>query len=235
MAGAVSRSAGAALRLEGTGTELEEIEIRLLLDGIRLCYGYDFREYALSPLRRGLANAMARENVQSISAYQDRILHDASCMQRFLGLVGVNVTTMFRDPDLIRCLREEVVPLLRTYPSCRVWVAGCATGEEVYSLAVLLDEEGVLGRCTLYASTGCAGLRSPISSPADAAPSPITTPSADGARGSATICKGASPGPGTTWSPTDLSTTFISSSARTCSSISGRRFRSALTDCFMTA
>ncbi len=152
MAGAVSPSEGAALRLEGTGTELEEIEIRLLLEGIRLCYGYDFGEYALSPLRRGLANAMARENLHTISAYQDRILHDASCMQRFLGQVGVNVTTMFRDPDLIRCLREEVVPLLRTYPSCRVWVAGCATGEEVYSLAVLLDEEGVLGRCTVYAT-----------------------------------------------------------------------------------
>ena len=152
MAGAVSRNAGAALRLEGTGTEVEEVEIRLLLEGIRLCYGYDFREYALSPLRRGLANAMARENVHSISAYQDRILHDASCMQRFLGLVGVYVTTMFRDPDLIRCLREEVIPLLRTYPSCRVWVAGCATGEEVYSLAVLLDEEGLLARSTLYAT-----------------------------------------------------------------------------------
>src|SRR5256885_4698884 len=148
----VRSSSGTALQIEGTGTELEEIEIRLLLEGIRLYYGYDFREYALSPLRRGLANAMARENVHSVSAYQDRILHDASCMQRFLGLVGVNVTTMFRDPDLIRYLRDEVVPLLRTYPSCRVWVAGCATGEEVYSLAVLLDEEGVLGRCTVYAT-----------------------------------------------------------------------------------
>jgi chemotaxis protein methyltransferase CheR len=150
--GAVSRSAGAALALEGPGTELEEIEVRLLLDGIRLCYGYDFREYALSPLRRALATAMVRENVRTVSAYQDRVLHEPMVMQRFLGLVGVNVTTMFRDAELIRCLRDEVVPLLRTYPSCRVWVAGCASGEEVYSLAVLLREEGLQSRSTIYAT-----------------------------------------------------------------------------------
>ena len=146
----MSRSEGAALRLEGLGTELEDIEIRLLLEGIRLCYGYDFREYALSPLRRGLVSAMAREGVRTISAYQDRILHDAACMQRFLSAVGVNITTMFRDPELMQCIRTEVVSLLRTYPSTRVWVAGCATGEEVYSLAILLDEEGMLSRTKLY-------------------------------------------------------------------------------------
>jgi chemotaxis protein methyltransferase CheR len=152
MVGALSRSAGAALRLEGSGAELEEIEVQLLLDGVRLCYGYDFREYAPSPLRRALAAAMARENVRTISAYQDRVLHEPAVMQRLLGLVGVSVTTMFRDADLIRCLRDEVVPLLRTYPSCRVWVAGCATGEEVYSLAVLLRENGFLSRSTIYAT-----------------------------------------------------------------------------------
>jgi len=148
----VSRSAGAALRLEGTGTEIEEIEIRLLLEGIRLCYGYDFREYALNPLRRGLVTAMSREGVRTVSAFQDRVLHDAACMQRFLGTVGVNVTTMFRDPELMLVLREEVVPLLKTYPSARIWVAGCATGEEVYSLAILLDEEGMLKRTSIYAT-----------------------------------------------------------------------------------
>jgi chemotaxis protein methyltransferase CheR len=73
-------------------------------------------------------------------------------MQRFLGLVGVNVTTMFRDADLVRCLREDVIPMMRSYPSCRVWVAGCATGEEVYSLAVLLREEGFLSRTSIYAT-----------------------------------------------------------------------------------
>lgn len=146
------RSEGAALRLEGTGTEVEEIEIRLLLEGIRLAYGYDFREYALSPLRRGLMTAMAREGVGTVSAYQDRVLHDTACMQRFLGTVGVSVTTMFRDPELMQSIREDVVPLLRTYPSSRIWVAGCATGEEVFSLAIVLDEEGILHRTTLYAT-----------------------------------------------------------------------------------
>jgi len=148
----VSRIEGAALRPEGVGSELEEIEIRLLLEGIRLSYGYDFREYALAPLRRGLTNAMAREGVHTVSAFQDRVLHDASCMQRFLGLVGVNVTSMFRDPDLLACIDKEVVPLLKTYPSVRVWVAGCATGEEIYSLAILLDEAQVLDHYSIYAT-----------------------------------------------------------------------------------
>jgi len=143
---------GAAQRLESGGTELEDIEIRLLLEGIRLYYGYDFREYALAPLRRGLSATMARERVATISAFQDRVLHDAALMQQFLGTVGVNVTTMFRDSETTRCLREEVVPLLKTYPSCRLWVAGCATGEEVYALAVVLEEEGLVGRCTIYAT-----------------------------------------------------------------------------------
>lgn len=148
----MSKAISLALPVESAATELEEIEIRLLLEGVRLCYGYDFREYALSPLRRGLATAMARERVHTISAYQDRVLHDAAVMQRFLGTVGVNVTSMFRDPELIHSLREAVVPLLRTYPSVRIWVVGCATGEEVFSLAILLKEEGLLGRSSIYAT-----------------------------------------------------------------------------------
>ena len=142
----------AAVQLHDVGPELEDIEVRLLLEGIRLCYGYDFREYALGPLRRGLASAMARERTATISAYQDRVLHDAAVMQRFLGAVGVNVTGMYRDPETMNCIRDDVVPMLKTYPSCRVWVAGCATGEEVYALAILLAEAGVLDRCTIYAT-----------------------------------------------------------------------------------
>lgn len=152
MAGALRPIEGAAVQLHDAGTELEEIELRLLLEGIRLCYGYDFREYALGPLRRGLASAMARERAPTVSAYQDRVLHDAAAMQRFLGAVGVNVTAMYRDADTMRCIRDDVVPMLKTYPSCRVWVAGCATGEEVYALAVLLDEAGVLNRSSIYAT-----------------------------------------------------------------------------------
>jgi chemotaxis protein methyltransferase CheR len=147
----VSRSEATTLRLE-TGSELERIEIGLLLEGIRLTYGYDFREYALAALRRGILAAMTREGTSTVSAYQDRVLHDAATMQRFLGTVGVNVTGMFRDPELMRCIRAEVVPLFRTYPSVRVWVAGCANGEEVYALATLLEEEGILKRCTIYAT-----------------------------------------------------------------------------------
>jgi chemotaxis protein methyltransferase CheR len=142
----------AALRVDTADAGLEEIEIRLLLEGIRLAYGYDFREYAVKPLRRSLVSAMAAERAPTISAYQDRLLHDASCMQRFLGIVGVSVTSMFREAELTRCLREEVVPVLRTYPSVRIWMVGCATGEEVYSLAITLEEENILRRARIYAT-----------------------------------------------------------------------------------
>jgi chemotaxis protein methyltransferase CheR len=142
----------AAIRVEAPETGLEEIEIRLFLEGIRLCYGYDFREYAVRPLRRTIIDAMAAEGVSTISAYQNRILHNASCMHRFLGRVGVSVTSMFREADLVRCLRDEIVPVLRTYPSVRIWMVGCATGEEVYSLAITLEEEGVIRRASIYAT-----------------------------------------------------------------------------------
>jgi chemotaxis protein methyltransferase CheR len=145
-------SSEAALRLDAAEAGLEEIEIRLLLEGIRLAYGYDFREYALKPLRRTIVAAMAAERVPTVSAYQDRVLHDASCMHRFLGIVGVSVTSMFREAELMRCLRDDVVPVFRTYPSVRIWMVGCATGEEVYSLAIALEEENVLRRASIYAT-----------------------------------------------------------------------------------
>jgi chemotaxis protein methyltransferase CheR len=138
--------------MEATEAGLEEIEIRLLLDGIRLCYGYDFREYALRPLRRSITDSMTAEGVATISAFQDRILHDASCMHRFLSTAGVSVTSMFRETGLMRCLRQEVIPIFRTYPSVRIWMVGCATGEEVYSLAITLQEEGILRRASIYAT-----------------------------------------------------------------------------------
>lgn len=146
------KSEGTAVRADAADVGLEEIEIQLLLEGIRLTYGYDFREYALPPLRRSIVAAMQAEGIPTISAYQDRILHDATCMQRFLGMVGVSVTSMFREVELINTLRDEVVPMLRTYPSVRIWMVGCATGEEVYSLAILLEEEGVLRHARIYAT-----------------------------------------------------------------------------------
>jgi len=145
-------SSEAALRIDTAEAGLEDIEIQLLLEGIRLAYGYDFREYAMKPLRRTIAAAMSGERLATISAYQDRVLHDAACMERFLGMVGASVTSMFRESELMRCLREEVVPVFRTYPSVRIWMVGCATGEEVYSLAILLEEENVLRRASIYAT-----------------------------------------------------------------------------------
>jgi chemotaxis protein methyltransferase CheR len=131
---------------------IEEIETRLLLEAISLRYGYDFREYAAAPLRRSIAAGMGAEGVPTMSAYQDRLLRDASCMQRLLTAVGVSVSSMFREADAWRCLREEIVPVLRTYPSVRIWSVGCATGEEVYSLAIALEEEALYERSSIYAT-----------------------------------------------------------------------------------
>lgn len=131
---------------------LEEIEMKLLLEAIALRYGYDFREDAVGPLRRSISAGTSGEGVPTISAYQDRLLHDASCMQRFLSTVDVTVSGMFREADTWRCLHVEVVPVLRTYPSVRIWSEGCATGEEVYSLAIVLQEEGLYQRSSIYAT-----------------------------------------------------------------------------------
>lgn len=152
MAYALTAREGVAIGLHGAEAELEDIEVRLLLEGIRLQYGYDFREYASKPLRRTIVDAMRREGVSTVSAYQERILHNAASMHRLLGAVGVGVTSMFRDVELSRCLRDEVVPVFRTYPSVRIWTVGCATGEEVYSLAILLQEEDVLRHAAIYAT-----------------------------------------------------------------------------------
>ena len=131
---------------------LEDIEIHLLLEGIALHYGYDFRDYAQRPLRRNIVMSMAMEGVPTISRYQERLLHDPECMERFLNAVGVNVSSMFREADSLCYLREHIVPWLRTFPSVRIWVAGCATGEEVISLAIVLHETGMLHRTRIYAT-----------------------------------------------------------------------------------
>lgn len=131
---------------------IEDIEVKLLLEAVSLRFGYDFREYAPAPLRRSISMAMAAEGVRTISAYQDRLLHDAGCIQRFLSTVGVSVSGMFREAETWRCIREEVIPLLRSYPSLRIWSVGCATGEEVYSLAIVLHEEGLYEKSSIYAT-----------------------------------------------------------------------------------
>ena len=132
--------------------DVEEIEAALLLEAIYRRYGFDFREYAPASLRRRLWRRATAEGATTLSALQDRVLHDPACMERLLLDLSINVTAMFRDPTFYVALREQVVPLLHTYPFTRIWVAGCSTGEEVYSLAIVLEEEGLLERARVYAT-----------------------------------------------------------------------------------
>jgi chemotaxis protein methyltransferase CheR len=133
-------------------TSLEEIELDLLLEGLVRRYGYDFRNYARASLRRRVHKAMTNESVSTISALQDRVLRDLHAMHRFVTALSVHVTAMFRDPEFYLAMRRKVIPMLRTYPFVRIWHAGCATGEEVYSLAIVLQEEGMYDRCRIYAT-----------------------------------------------------------------------------------
>ncbi len=142
------RAAARAPASEG----LEDLEIRLLLEGVWSCYGYDFRDYALTSIRRRVRFFMEEEELSTVTSVQERVLHDPLALRRFLRALSVNVTAMFRDPSFYRALREVVVPVMRTYPAVRIWHAGCATGEEVYSVAILLREEGLYDRCRLYAT-----------------------------------------------------------------------------------
>jgi chemotaxis protein methyltransferase CheR len=135
-----------------TRDDVDEIELALLLEGIYRRYGFDFREYAPASLRRRVWRRVHAEGLTTLSALQDKLLHDPSCMERLLLDLSINVTAMFRDPTFYVALREKVVPLLRTYPFTRIWVAGCSTGEEVYSLAIVLQEEGVYDRTRIYAT-----------------------------------------------------------------------------------
>ena len=129
-----------------------DIELRLFIDAIFLKYHYDFRGYAEASLKRRLGTAMSRFDCKTLSQLQDKVLHDPAVFRSVINVLTVQVSEMFRDPAYFRALRENVVPLLRTYPSLKVWVAGCSAGEEVYSLAILLREEGLLSRTIIYAT-----------------------------------------------------------------------------------
>jgi chemotaxis protein methyltransferase CheR len=133
-------------------SELERIEVQLLLEAIYQHYGFDFRGYALGSLKRRLWRRAYAEKVETMSALQDRVLHDPAVMEALLLDLSINVTSMFRDPTFFQALRERVVPLLRTYPFVRIWNAGCSTGEETFSLAILLREEGLYDRTRIYAT-----------------------------------------------------------------------------------
>ena len=132
--------------------DVDEIELSLLLEGIYRRYGFDFREYAPASLRRRVWRRVHAEGLTTLSALQDRLLHDPACMERLLLDLSINVTAMFHDPTFYIAFRQKVVPILRTYPFTRIWTAGCSTGEEVYSLAILLHEAGVYERTRIYAT-----------------------------------------------------------------------------------
>ncbi|MFN2510304.1 MAG: protein-glutamate O-methyltransferase CheR [Pyrinomonadaceae bacterium] len=132
--------------------DLEDIEIGLLLDGVYRVYGFDFREYSRASIKRRTLEMMRAEKLGTVSALQARVLHDTACLDRFLLGLSVHATSMFRDPSFYLTFRKKVVPLLRTYPTVQIWVAGCSTGEEVYSLAILLQEERLYARCRIYAT-----------------------------------------------------------------------------------
>jgi chemotaxis protein methyltransferase CheR len=131
---------------------VEEIETSLLLEAVYRRYHYDFRSYAPTTMIRRLAQARVHFSVPTLSALQEKVLHDPAAFQQLLGFLTIQVSEMFRDPGYFRVLREEVVPHLRTYPSLKVWVAGCADGEELHSLAILLREEGLEARTIFYAT-----------------------------------------------------------------------------------
>jgi len=132
--------------------ELERLEIDLLLEAVYRRYGFDFRQYAQASLKRRLWRRAYAEGMKTLTELQARLLHDPACMERLLVDLSINVTAMFRDPSFYVAFREKVVPALHTYPFTRIWCAGCSTGEEVYSLAILLQEEGLYDHTRIYAT-----------------------------------------------------------------------------------
>jgi chemotaxis protein methyltransferase CheR len=129
-----------------------DYELGLLLDAIYHRYQHDFRHYAVASLRRRVSQAMQRFGCRSVSQLQDRVLHEPDVFTQTLDYLTVQVSELFRDPGYFQALRREVIPFLRTYPSIKLWIAGCSTGEEVTSIAILLDEEGLLDRSLIYAT-----------------------------------------------------------------------------------
>jgi chemotaxis protein methyltransferase CheR len=132
--------------------KIEDIEIRLLLEALYSRYHYDFRNYAMASVKRRLRQAREQLRFANISALQESLLHDPAMLPRILGYLTVQVSEMFRDPTYFRAIREKVVPHLRTYPSLKVWIAGCSGGEELYSFVILFREEGLEERTLFYAT-----------------------------------------------------------------------------------
>lgn len=130
--------------------ELEKLEISLLLEGIFRQYGYDFRNYAYTSVKRRVTHRMQLEGFDTVTRLLDGVLHDPEMFHRLLGDLVIPVTEMFRDPETFQAFRDGIVPELRKLPYARIWHAGCSTGEEPYSMAILLEEEGVLDKTRIY-------------------------------------------------------------------------------------
>ncbi len=131
---------------------LERIEVGLLLQGIYAQYGYDFRNYAYPVIRRRVWHRIQAERLETISGLQEKVLHDPSCVKRLVSDFSIAVTEMFRDPHFFLSLRQRILPRLHAWEAIRVWVAGCSSGEEVYSVSILLREEGLANRTEIYAT-----------------------------------------------------------------------------------
>ncbi len=132
--------------------ENEDIEIRLLLEAIYIKYGYDFRSYSTAHMKRRILQRMTIAGINSITDMQHKVLYEKEFLKTILSDFSINVTEMFRDPMFYKAFRKEVVPVLKTYPFIKVWHAGCSTGEEVYSMAIIFKEEGLYDRAQLYAT-----------------------------------------------------------------------------------
>ncbi|ACT00489.1 CheR family methyltransferase [Paenibacillus sp. JDR-2] len=132
--------------------EWEDIEIELLIEGLFRAYGYDFRHYLRSSLRRRIRNRMYMDGVQTVTGMLEKVLHEPDYVHKLSNDFSIKVTEMFRDPSFFRAFRERAVPLLGKLPEIRIWHAGCSTGEEVYSMAILLQEQGLLEKARIYAT-----------------------------------------------------------------------------------
>ncbi|MFT5018992.1 MAG: chemotaxis protein methyltransferase CheR [Polaribacter sp.] len=135
-----------------TTKQIAKIETRLLLEAIFDVYGYEFKNYASASLNRRIAYRMQQANIETISELIPRMIHDVNFFNSFLKDMSISVTDMFRDPKFFKGMRNQVIPLLKTYPFAKIWHAGCCTGEEVYSLAILLKEEGYYDKARIYAT-----------------------------------------------------------------------------------
>jgi chemotaxis protein methyltransferase CheR len=139
-------------KIQNPKSKIEEIEIDLLLDAVYRRWGWDFRSYARASIERRIGQFMSGAGCASISEMIPKVVHDREFFTGLARYFSISVTEMFRDPFVYGVIRSEVVPMLRTWPHVKVWHAGCATGEEVYSLAIVLKEEGVYDRATVYAT-----------------------------------------------------------------------------------